>query len=265
MRAIVSGAVRCGTMDVAVKVYAATKTLTPRFTRVHKTTGKRATRDVAWEDLGKGYEVSRGEYAPFTKEELAALDAREGADAIEICEFVDLRDVDLSYIERSYWVAPGGKTSTSFAILRLALMQAGKVALVKARLRTRTRLALLRPRGGSFLSLDLMRFSDEHVRPDELVMPPGKPPTRRELELAQDLVARLSGPFDASRYPDEYRAAVQAAVDAKVERDQIVGGEARDAEKEAAGVSVLRGPETSNVIDLADLLAKTVKGVRRPC
>jgi DNA end-binding protein Ku len=265
MRAIWSGEIAFGLVTIPAKLYSATKDLTPQFHQLHKECGTRiqlvrrcpkCNRDLPWEEIGKGYEVAKGEYALFTKEELAKVEEGEGAGGIDIAEFIALSEVDLAYIEKSYWVGPGGKSAHSYALLRTVLEQSGRVALAKVKIRTRTRLALLRPRG-LYFSLDMMRFADEMVKADEIVMPAAKPVTDRELTLAASLVDQLTGPFDPAKHPDEYRAAIQALVDEKVEADQITrdssGGER---EWPAAG--------GAKVIDLAELLAASLKRVDRP-
>jgi DNA end-binding protein Ku len=266
MRAIWSGEIAFGLVTIPAKLYSATKDLTPQFHQLHKECGTRinlvrrcpkCNRDLAWEEIGKGYEVSKNEYALFSKEELAKVDEGEGTGGIDIAEFIELKYVDLAYIEKSYWVGPGGKSAHSYALLRTVLEQSGRVALAKVKIRTRTRLALLRPRG-LYFSLDMMRFADELVKPDEIVIPAAKPISDREMSLAMNLVDQLTGPFDPAKHPDEYRAAVQALVDEKVEKDEI----ARDTGAEESKAAATGGG--AKVIDLADLLAASLKGVNRP-
>jgi DNA end-binding protein Ku len=265
MRAIWSGEIAFGLVTIPAKLYSATKDLTPQFHQLHKECGTRiqlvrrcpkCNRDLAWEEIGKGYEVAKGEYALFTKEELVKIEEGEGAGGIDIAEFIELKDVDLAYIEKSYWVGPGGKSAHSYALLRTVLEQSGRVALARVKIRTRTRLALLRPRG-LYFSLDMMRFADELVKPDEIVLPAAKPVTDRELTLAMSLVDQLTGPFDPAKHPDEYRAAVHALVDVKVEADQIT----RDSSGDEGQAPPAGG---AKVIDLVELLTASLKGVEKP-
>ncbi|MGH7294824.1 MAG: Ku protein [Polyangiaceae bacterium] len=266
MRAFWSGEIAFGLVTIPSKLYTATKDLTPQFHQLHKECGTRismvrrcpkCSKDLAWEEIGKGYEVSNGEYALFTKEELAKLDDETGG-TIEIVEFVDPLEVDLAYIEKSYWIGPGSKNVRGFDLLRSVLAETKKVALAKARLRTRTRLALVRPRGKLF-SLDMMRFAEELVPGDELAPAEQKEPSPREKQLALHLVEELSGPFDPARHPDEYRSKVLAAVDQKVEAGEV----ARDAT--AAEEAPATGKSTgAQVIDLAELLSRSIKAAGGP-
>jgi DNA end-binding protein Ku len=266
MRAIWSGEIAFGLVTIPAKLFTATKDLTPQFHQLHKECGSRISmarrcakcaRDIAWDEIGKGYEVSKGEYALFSKAELAKLED-DTTGTIDIAEFINLKEVDLAYIEKSYWVGPGGKNSRGFTLLRTVLEETGRVALARVKLRTRTRLGLLRPRGQLF-SLDVMRFAEELVQPDDVAMPDSKPATDREKKLALHLVDELSGPFDPAKHPDEYRNAVLAAVDEKIEAGAI----ARDttAEEERAGAAETGGAQ---VIDLADLLTRSLQAANHP-
>jgi DNA end-binding protein Ku len=268
MRSFWSGEIAFGLVTIPAKLYTATKDLMPQFHQLHKECGTRVSmvrrcpkcsRDLAWEEIGKGYEVSKGEYALFSKEELAKLEGDETAGTIEIVEFVDPLEVDLAYIEKSYWVGPGGKNARGYELLRSVLADTKRVALAKVRLRTRTRLALLRPRGRLF-SLDMMRFAEELVAADEMAPAEGKPANDRERQLALHLVDELSGPFDAAKHPDEYRSAVLAAVEDKVEAGQVARDTSQDGEAAAA-----RGASAgAQVIDLAELLSRSIQVANKP-
>ncbi len=269
MRAFWSGEIAFGLVTIPAKLYTATKDLTPQFHQLHKECGTRinlvrrcpkCNRDLPWDEIGKGYEVAKGEYALFTKEELAKLDGDDTGGTIEIVEFVDPLEVDLAYVEKSYWVGPGSKNVRGYQLLRTVLDDAKKVALAKVKIRTRTRLALLRPRGRLF-SLDMMRFAEELVPGDEIAPAEGKESSDREKQLALHLVDELTGPFDPARHPDEYRTAVLAAVDEKVEAGAVArdttAGEAAAEEGAAAGGG-------AQVIDLAELLSRSIKGAAKP-
>jgi DNA end-binding protein Ku len=269
MRAFWSGEIAFGLVTIPAKLYTATKDLTPQFHQLHKDCGSRITmvrrcpkcnRDLPWDEIGKGYEVAKGEYALFTKEELAKLDGDDSTGTIEIVEFVDPLEVDLAYVEKSYWVGPGSKNVRGYQLLRTVLDDVKKVALAKVKIRTRTRLALLRPRGRLF-SLDMMRFAEELVPGDEIAPAEGKESSDREKQLALHLVDELTGPFDPARHPDEYRSAVLAAVDEKVEAGQV----ARDTTSgEAAAEAATETGGGAQVIDLAELLSRSIKGAAKP-
>ncbi len=268
MRSFWSGEIAFGLVTIPAKLYTATKDLTPQFHQLHRECGTRVNmvrrcpkcnRDLAWDEIGKGYEVSKGEYALFTKEELAKLDGEESAGTIEIVEFVDPLEVDLAYVEKSYWVGPGGKNARGYELLRSVLADTKKVALSKVRLRTRTRLALLRPRGRLF-SLDMMRFAEELVAADEIIPGDTKAANPREMQLALHLIDELSGPFDPAKHPDEYRSAVLAAVDEKVEAGQV----AHDTTHEGEPAQAPGSSTGAQVIDLAELLSRSIQVANKP-
>ncbi len=255
MRAFWTGDLVFGMVTIPVKLYAATKDLSPQFHQLHVECGTRISqvrrcpkcdRDIEWAEVGKGYEVSKGEYALFTKEELAKLDGGDEGSLIEIVQFIDPKEIDAAYVDKSYWIAPGGKSAKSargFELLRSVLAETGRAAVIKVKFRTRPRIGIVQAKG-QFFALHTMRFADELVGSDELT-PPDVKLSDRELAMARTLVGELVAPFEPSKLPDEYRARVLAAASAKVE-----GGEA--AALPAKG-------ESADVIDLADLLAASLK------
>lgn len=266
MRAFWSGEIAFGLVTIPAKLYTATKDMTPQFHQLHKECGTRINlvrrcpkcgKDLGWDEIGKGYEVSKGEYALFTKEELAKIEGDDEGGTVEIVEFVNPLEVDLAYVEKSYWVGPGGKNVRGYDLLRSVLDETKKVALTKVKLRTRTRLALLRPRGRLF-SLDMMRFAEELVSGDELMPAEQKEPSPREKQLALHLIDELSGPFDPAKHPDQYRSAVLAAVEEKVEAGQVSREEGAAAEEQAPAA------KGAQVIDLAELLSRSIKATGKP-
>ncbi|MGH7327644.1 MAG: Ku protein, partial [Polyangiaceae bacterium] len=204
MRALWSGEIAFGLVTIPSKLYSATRDLTPSFNQLHKECGTRiqmarrcpkCNRDVEWGEIGKGREVAKGEYVLFTKEELAAIEGSEGSGGIDIVQFIDPLEVDFAYFEKSYWVGPGGKSARGFELLRETLEKTKKAALARVKIRTRTQLGLLRPRDNLF-ALDMMRFADELVSGEEIVIPETREASGREIDLALDLVKQLEAPFD---------------------------------------------------------------------
>jgi len=256
MRAFWTGDIVFGLVTIPVKLYTATKDLTPQFHQLHKECGSRinmvrrcpsCARDVAWDEIGKGHEVEKDKYVLFTKEELAALDGgEETKGSIEIVQFIDPTEIDAAYIDKSYWVGPGGKSpkfARGFELLRTVLAETGRAAVIKVKFRTRPRIGIVQAKDKLF-ALHSMRFADELVPSSELAPPEVKPITDREREMAESLIDELTAPFDPSKLPDEYRARVLAAATAKAE-----GGEAAEAPT---------ATKDADVVDLADLLAASL-------
>jgi DNA end-binding protein Ku len=256
MRAFWTGDLAFGMVTIPVKLYTATQDLSPQFHQLHTACGTRINmvrrcatceKDVEWSEIGKGYEVSKDKYALFTKDELTKLDGGEdGKGLIEIVQFIDRVEIDASYIDKSYWIAPGGKSPKSargFELLRAVLADTGRAAVVKVKFRSRPRIGIVEARG-KFLALHSMRFADEIIGSGELA-PPDVKVTDRELAMAHALVESLAAPFDPAKLPDAYRANVLAAANAKAE-----GGE-------VGGVPALPA-KPADVVDLADLLAASL-------
>lgn len=263
MRALWSGEIAFGLVTIPAKLYSATRDLTPSFNQLHKECGTRiqlarrcpkCNRDVEWGEIGKGREVSKGEYVLFTKEELAQMEGSEGSGGVDIVQFIDPLEVDFAYFEKSYWVGPGGKSARGFELLRETLEKTKKAALARVKIRTRTQLGLLRPRDNLF-ALDMMRFADELVSGGEIVIPETREASGREIDLALDLVKQLEAPFDPSKLPNEYRAAVDAATQEKVDRGESVRDSSVEAGEEEAAPAKGGG---AKVIDLAELLKRSL-------
>ena len=267
MRAIWTGEIAFGLVAIPVRLYSATKDLSPHFHLVHKVCGTRV-QNVRWcphcnvavpgEDVVKGYEVSKGRYAKFEKKELAEVEEESAASGIDIAEFVDPTQVDLAFIEKSYWVGPAGKSARGYDLLRDALDETNKVAIARVKIRTRTRIGMLRPREGRF-SLDMMRFGDELVDAKEIEVPRAKPASTKELHLALGLIDQLTAKsFDPSKHPDEYRTAVTAAVEKKVRKGEEI------AEEDAMSRAAANDPRGGKVIDLADILQRSLTHAKHP-
>lgn len=260
MRAIWNGEIAFGLVSVPVKLYSATKDMTPHFHLIHKECGSRVQMkrwcpkediEVPWEEIEKGYEVSKGRYAKFSKDELEDLGGEDAAEGIDIAEFVDPSEIDLAMIEKSYWVGPAGKTTRSYELLRSAMEKSGKVAVARVKIRTRTRLAVLRPRDGRF-SLDTIRFGDELVPAAEIDVPSHKGKAGKELDLALDLIDRMVGRFDPKAHPDDYRKAVLKAVEHKEATADVANDVDEKQDKKSRG----------KVVDLADMLSRSLSAPR---
>jgi len=261
MRAIWTGEISFGLVTIPTKLYSATRDLTPTFHWIHKVCGTRVQtvrrcshcdREVPWSEIEKGYEVSAGKYARFSKEELSDALTDEVKGVIEIVSFVEPGEVDLAFIERSYWAGSSGRNAQSFHLLRSVLESSGRVGLAKVAIRERTRLALLRPRGKLF-ALDMMRYADELIDPSDVEVPRAKAASEKELRLAQTLVDQLTEKFHPEKHPDEYRARVNALVDRKVKRHELDAEDAPVASRSKKG---------TKVADLSEILARSLAAAR---
>ncbi len=224
-RAIWSGAISFGLVNVPVKLYAATSPKAVRFNQISVKTGARIKQkrvdastgeEVPFEDIAKGYELGPDRYVVIDQGELDALDPK-ATHTIDIEEFVDLAEIDPIYYDHSYYLAPSAGGAKAYRLLLEAMHEAGKVAIGKVVLRSKQQLCALRP-SGEVMTLSTMLFGDEIVPPDsldELDGAAGTEASERELAMARQLIDSLSSEFDPARHRDEYRDRVLALIEAK--------------------------------------------------
>jgi DNA end-binding protein Ku len=229
-RAIWSGAISFGLVNVPVKLYSAVSRKSVRFHQLHDETGVRIQQkrvdpstgdEVPYENVVKGYEIAPDQYVVITPEEMESLDP-EKTRTIDIADFVDLDQIDPIYFDHPYYLAPGPGGARPYELLRKAMEDAGKVAIGKVVIRSKESLVAIRP-SGPVLTMETMLFPDEIVNPDsldELPAQDGKA-NKRELEMAQQLIDSLSGDFQPQKYRDEYRERVLEMIERKAAGEEI--------------------------------------------
>jgi len=230
-RAIWSGAISFGLVNVPIKLYSATSPKTVRFHQLHARDGVRIQQkrvcpadgeEVSYDEIVKGFEIAPDRYVIVRQEELDALDPRH-TKTIDIEAFVELADIDPVYYDSAYHVAPATGGAKPYALLLSAMEQAGKVAIGRFVLRTRQQICALRPADG-VLMLSTMLFGDEVNAPerlDELEGLADVEATRAEVAMAEQLIESLSTPFDPTAYRDEYRERVLDLIDRKAAGEEI--------------------------------------------
>ncbi|MBV9472299.1 MAG: Ku protein, partial [Solirubrobacterales bacterium] len=230
-RAIWSGAISFGLVNVPIKLYSATSPKSVRFHQLSSKTGARIRQkrvdpstgdEVAYEDIVKGYELSPDRYVMIDPDELEALDPKV-TKTIDIEEFVDLSEIDPIYYDHSYYLAPTAGGAKAYRLLLEAMREAGKVGIGRVVLRTKQQLCALRPTG-DVMTLTTMLFGDEVLAPDrldELEAVGEAEATKRELTMAQQLIDSLSGAFDPTKYHDEYRERVLELIERKAAGEEI--------------------------------------------
>jgi DNA end-binding protein Ku len=231
-RAIWSGAISFGLVNIPVKLYSAVSRKTVRFHQLdqedkqriqQKRVNPRTGEEVPYENLVKGYEVGPDRYVVITPEELEALEP-EKTRTIDIEDFVDLEQIDPIFYDHPYHLVPDTGAGKAYKLLLDAMNESGKVAIARVVLRSKEHLVAIRPRDG-VLTMETMLFADEVVEPDKLDDAPtdGKAKTtKRELEMAQQLIDSLSGDFDPGKYRDEYRDRVLDLIERKAEGEEVV-------------------------------------------
>ena len=230
-RAIWSGAISFGLVNVPVKLYSATSPKTVRFHQLSSKTGARIRQkrvdpttdeEVPYEDIVKGYEITPDRYVLISTEELEALDPK-ATRTIDIEEFVDLADIDPIYYDHSYYLAPATGGAKAYRLLVDAMRESGKVGIGRVVLRSKQQLCALRPTGEA-LTLSTMLFGDEVLSPDrldELDSVGEAEASDRELSMAQQLIDSLSSDFEPDKYQDEYRERVLDLIERKAAGEEI--------------------------------------------
>ena len=226
-RAIWSGSISFGLLNVPVKLYSAVSKKSVSFRELRESDSSRIRHkrvaEVAYEDIVKGYEIAPEQYVVITRDELEELDPKKTR-AIEIKDFVDLDEIDPIYFDHPYYLGPDKGAEKAYALLVKAMEDARKVAIARFVLRSKENLAALRPMDG-VMTMATMRFADEVVSPDEIsdeLDSADGEPTKKELEMAKALIDSLAADFDASQYRDEYRDEVLALIERKAKGEKVV-------------------------------------------
>jgi len=232
-RAIWSGSISFGLLNVPVKLYSAVSRKNVSFRELRESDGSRIRhkrvaeadgKEVPYEDIVKGYEISPEQYVIVTREELEEIDPKKTR-AIEIQDFVDLDDIDPIYFDHPYYLGPDKGAEKAYALLVKAMSDAKKVAIARFVLRNRENLAAIRP-AENVLTMATMRFADEVVAPDELgddVIPQdGRKLDKREVDMAKQLIDSLTADFDPGKYRDEYREELLSLIDRKAHGKAVV-------------------------------------------
>lgn len=223
------------------------------YERVNKRTGRK----VEWKDIVKGYEYKDGRYVVVTEQDFERANV-EATHTIDIEQFVDPADVEPRYFERPYYVQPAKGGEKAYVLFREALEKSRKAAVARVVIRTRQHLALLLPQS-ELLVLHLLRFEHELRKPEKLELSRGGKKstgvTARERQMADTLVASMSGEWRPEDYHDTYRDDLL-----KLIRDKVKRGEREEPEGEVPKPEARRGAE---IIDLAELLKQSLASPRR--
>lgn len=255
MRAIWKGSISFGLVNIPVALQAASRSeelkfrllrradLSPvNYKRVAAVDGK----EVAWDEIVKGYEYEKDRFVVFKDEDFKRVDV-EATDTIEIVDFVDLAEINPVFFDKPYYLEPQKGGAGAYVLLRQVLADTNKAGIAKVVIRTRQHLAAVKS-NGNLLVLEIMRFADELVDPATIKVTGAKPPGKRELAMARALVDQLTEKWDPERYTDDYRSALMKLIDAKVKS----GG------KELPAAARPAKPATRE-IDLAEVLRRSLR------
>lgn len=254
-RAIWSGTISFGLLNVPVKLYSAVARRGISLREIRESDGKRikhrrvaegTDEEVPYAEIVKAFEITPDHYVPLSKDEMAAL-APEKTRAIEVQDFVDLDQIDPIYFDSPYYLGPAEGAEKAYSLLARAMAEAGKVAIARFVFRNKEHLAALRPSEG-VLTLTTMRFADEVVPPSDLedVLPTEKPRVaKREIEMAERLIGSLTREFDPTAYRDEYREQLLTLIERKAEGKDVLEAAAVEEPRATAAPDLMSALEES--------------------
>jgi DNA end-binding protein Ku len=252
MRAIWKGAVSFGLVNVPIRLYSATENHDVQFRQVHRVDGGRIKyqrvcsidgEQVSYDDIAKGYETEDGDMVVLTDEDFKDLPAQSSKE-IAVEKFVPADQIDPMLLDKSYYLEPDKAATKPYILLRDALEKENRMAVVTVSIRTRMTMAVLRVRDGVIV-MQTMLWPDEIRKPDFATLDDDAKATKQELAMADLLIEQLAGDYNPDEYEDDYAAALEALVKAKVE-----GGEVKAAPEPKA--------DTGEVVDLLAALKKSV-------
>lgn len=258
-RAIWSGSISFGLVNVPVKVFTAVREHSVHFHQVEKGTGARIRyqkvseqtgKEVAAQDIELGYEISKGKLVTVDPDELSELRPRT-TKTIDITDFVALSDIDPVFYDRTYWLVPDGESvERAYRLLVHAMQDRQQIGIGTVVMHTKQYLAAIRPLDGA-LAMSTMHFADEVVaRSDMQNLPTSSKPASQELRLATQIIDTLSTRWDPRRYQDTYTDQVQDLIKQRA-RGRHINVEEAPAEQ---------GP----VLDLMAALEASLKGATKP-
>jgi DNA end-binding protein Ku len=258
-RAIWSGSISFGLLNVPVKLYSAVarRNIALREIREsdsarikHRRVAEGTDDEVPYDEIIKAYEITPGQYVPISKDEMSSM-APEKTRAIDVLDFVDLDEIDPIYFDSPYYLGPAEGAEKAYSLLAKAMEASGKVAIARFVFRNKEHLAAIRTSDG-VLTLTTMRFADEVVPTSELeeVLPDKAPAVaKKEQQMAEQLIESLSTEFDPAAYRDEYREQLLGLIERKAEGKEIVASESE-------------APKATKAPDLMAALEESIAAVK---
>lgn len=259
MRAIWKGSISFSLVNIPISLYPATRReelsfrmlrksdLSPiNYKRVAEVDGK----EVPWEEIVKGYEYEKGKFIVLKDEDFRRADI-EATQSIEIIQFVPLAEIDPMFFDKPYYLEPQKKGGKAYALLREALRKSDKVGIAKVVIKTRQHLAAVKPEGNA-LVLELMHFAEELVDSSALQIPGQTDVAGKELDMARELIQRMTDKWDPEKFTDDYRHAIMDMIHKKIES----GGE--EIPEPTTGKK-----RSSKVIDLVSVLQESLEQANR--
>jgi DNA end-binding protein Ku len=255
-RAIWTGSISFGLVSIPVELHVAVRDHRPRFRMLHAADRSpvnfervcaKEGRPVAWADLVKGYEYSKGQFVVLTKEDFKAA-AVEKTRRVDIMDFVIGSEIDDRFFETPYYVVPSKAGTHAYALLREAMRAANRIGIAKLILRDVQHLAALEVID-DMLVLTMLRFADELVDTGQFQLPSEKGLVKAELDMAKALVQNLAADWKPEKYTDEYRENLMRVIQAKAKGKKIK-------------LEAPEEPHQAEVVNLMERLRQSLAGKR---
>lgn len=261
-RAIWKGAISFGLVNVPVQLHPATRTERTSFNLLDKQTAdpigykqinKRTGKEVRRENIVRGYEYEKNNFAILTDDEIRSA-SPESTQTVDILAFVEAYSVSFLYLDTPYYLEPERRGKKAYALLREVLAKTGKIGIANVVLHNKQHLAALVP-AGPVLALNTLRWAGEVLDMGQLKLPPADAKAAgvspREIEMAEKLIEDMTEQWDPKRYHDTFRDHVLALVDRKVRE-----GKTHEISEEAQAPARTR--RTADVVDLSELLKRSL-------
>ena len=254
-RSMWKGSLAFGLVNIPVELYSATRDHRPKFRMLHakdeapvkyERVCQRDGKPVAWEDLVKGYEYAKGQFVVITKDDFKTA-ALEKTKTIDILDFIDPSEIDERYFETPYYLLPGKGADRSYALLREAIRESGKIGIAKMILREAQHLAAVEAIGDA-LVLTMMRFADELAELGDFSFPKKGEIRPAELKMALQLIDNLVAKWDPEKYTDEYKENLLRVINAKLKG------------KKPKLIDEDTSPKQAEVVDLMARLRASLEG-----
>jgi DNA end-binding protein Ku len=252
MRPTWKGSISFGLVYIPIAVYPATREEKLSFRQLRKTdlspikykkVAEADSKEVAADEIVKGFEYERGRYVILSDEDFEKVKI-ESTHSIDITDFVDLQQVDPKFFYKPYFLEPQKGGEKAYALLHKALSGTGKIGVAKVVISNREHLAAVKP-DGLFLILELMHFASEILSAEELNRGPSTTLNEKELKMAQALIDSMSSEWEPEKYRDEYRTAMLDVIEQKAKNKKIPA-------------RTITPPTNTNVVDLVKVLQESL-------
>jgi len=254
-RAIWKGSISFGLVNIPIALYPATRREELKFRLLRKSdlspvnykrVAEKDGKEVAWDQIVKGYEYEKGKYVVLKDEDFQRVDL-EATQTVDIKDFVDQEEIDPMFFYKPYYLEPQKGGDKAYTLLRDLLKDTKKVGVAKVVIKTRQYLAGVKPEDG-VLVLELMHFADELADPEKLHLPKKMEVGKREMSMAKSLIDGMTSKWEPEKYKDDYREALMDVIEEKVE----AGGKEIEEKPRKA-------PKPTKVIDLVSVLQKSLE------